>query len=125
MAPAHFRRSRRQCYRRRDDDADNDFRGASMSGAGDVQRVHLWISGRVQGVFFRSSTREQARTRGLTGWVRNAPDGRVEAEVQGPPTAVRQLVTECHEGPPGAAVTTVDVEEIAVVPGEEGFQVAR
>jgi acylphosphatase len=96
-----------------------------MSDADDVQRVHLWISGRVQGVFFRSATREQARARGLTGWVRNAPDGRVEAEVQGPSAAVERLVAECREGPPGAKVTTVDVEKIAVVPDEREFRVAR
>lgn len=49
-------------------------------------RVHVLVSGRVQGVWFRSSTRDEAARRGLTGWVRNLPDGRVEAEVQGPRT---------------------------------------
>lgn len=94
-----------------------------MSDNSNVRRVHLWISGRVQGVFFRSSTVQQARARGLTGWVRNAPDGRVEAEVQGPPTTVDELIAECRNGPPGADVTAVDVTETDVVPDEQGFSV--
>lgn len=96
-----------------------------MTDTGDVRRVHLWISGRVQGVFFRSATQEQAQARGLTGWVRNAPDGRVEAEVQGAPAAVEQLITECHNGPPAARVSEVQVAEIDVIPDEQGFAVAH
>jgi acylphosphatase len=95
-----------------------------MSETTDVRRVHLWISGRVQGVFFRSATQEQARERGLTGWVRNAPDGRVEAEVQGARSAVDELIAECREGPPGAKVADVEVDDIAVVADEQGFSVA-
>ena len=95
-----------------------------MTDSGDMRRVHLWISGRVQGVFFRSTTQEQARARGLTGWVRNAPDGRVEAEVQGATTAVEQLIAECHNGPPAARVADVQVDEIDVIPDEQGFAVA-
>lgn len=96
-----------------------------MSDTGDMRRVHLWISGRVQGVFFRSTTQEQAEARGLTGWVRNAPDGRVEAEVQGSPAAVERLIAECRNGPPAAHVTDVDVSEIDVIPNEQGFAVAH
>lgn len=95
-----------------------------MSDTKDVRRVHLWVSGRVQGVFFRSATQEQARARELTGWVRNARDGRVEAEVQGSPTAVDQLIAECRNGPPAAKVADVEVAEIDVVPDEQGFAVA-
>jgi acylphosphatase len=91
----------------------------------DVRRVHLWISGRVQGVFFRSTTRAQAQARGLTGWVRNAPDGRVEAEVQGASAAVEQLIAECRDGPPAARVTEVHVTDIDVIPNEQGFAVAH
>jgi acylphosphatase len=94
-----------------------------MSDTNNVRRVHLWFSGRVQGVFFRSATVEQARARALTGWVRNAPDGRVEAEVQGASTAVDELIAECRSGPPAANVTAVDVTEIDVVPDEQGFTV--
>jgi acylphosphatase len=96
-----------------------------MTDSGDLRRVHLWISGRVQGVFFRSATQEQAQARGLTGWVRNAPDGRVEAEVQGAPAAVAQLIAECHNGPPAARVAEVQVDEIDVIPNEQGFAVAH
>jgi len=95
-----------------------------MTDSGEARRVHLWISGQVQGVFFRSTTQEQARARGLTGWVRNAPDGRVEAEVQGAPAAVEQLIAECRDGPPAARVADVQVNEIDVIPDEQGFAVA-
>lgn len=86
-----------------------------------LRRVHLWVSGQVQGVFFRATTRDQARSRGLTGWVRNAHDGRVEAEVQGASAAVEQLIVECRSGPPAARVDEVEVEEISVVPDERSF----
>jgi len=91
----------------------------------DLRRVHLWVSGRVQGVFFRATTRDEARSRGLTGWVRNAPDGRVEAEVQGAPEDVAQLIDECRSGPPAAQVDEVDVEDISVVPDERSFDLAH
>lgn len=96
-----------------------------MGDTDDLRRVHLWVSGRVHGVFFRATTRDEARARGLTGWVRNAPDGRVEAEVQGAPEAVAQLIDECRSGPPGAEVDDVDVEEIDVVPDERSFDLAH
>ncbi len=96
-----------------------------MGDNNDLRRVHLWVSGRVQGVFFRATTREQAEARGLTGWVRNAPDGRVEAEVQGAPDAVEQLIDDCRSGPPAAQVDEVDVEEISVVPDERSFDLAH
>lgn len=95
-----------------------------MNDTDNLRRVHLWISGRVQGVFFRSSTQQQARARGLTGWVRNTPDGRVEAEIQGVPGAVERLIAECRSGPPAAHVTDVQIAEIDVVPDEQGFAVA-
>lgn len=96
-----------------------------MSDTQDLTRVHLWISGRVQGVFFRSTTQEEAQARGLTGWVRNAPDGRVEAEVQGPPDAVDALIAECRAGPGLATVDDVQVEQIDVVAAEQRFELAH
>jgi acylphosphatase len=76
----------------------------------------------VQGVFFRYETRERARGRGLGGWVRNLPDGRVEAVFEGPADAVEAMVEWCRSGPRGASVT--DVESIAEDPeGLEGFEV--
>lgn len=88
-------------------------------------RVHLWIAGRVQGVFFRATTSDEAKSRGLTGWVRNTADGRVEAEAQGTRSAVDDLIDECRTGPPHASVTDVEVETIAVVPDEERFEVVN
>lgn len=89
----------------------------------ELTRVHLWIAGRVQGVFFRATTSAEARARGLTGWVRNAADGRVEAEVQGVPSAVDEFIDECRAGPFLATVTDIDVEPIDVVAGEGRFEV--
>jgi acylphosphatase len=93
----------------------------ARTDADDATRVHLWISGRVQGVFFRATTEDEARRRGLTGWVRNADDGRVEAEVQGPPDAVDELIDECRTGPPAARVEDVEVTPIEPVGNESGF----
>lgn len=72
-------------------------------------RVHLHINGRVQGVFFRDSTRQMAQSMGLTGYVKNLPDGRVEVVVEGEKENVDQLVKWCHTGPPGAIVSSVEV----------------
>jgi len=72
-------------------------------------RAHVWVSGRVQGVFFRSETQEAARRRGVKGWVRNLPDGRVEAVFEGEEKAVNELIEFCKRGPPGAVVTSVKV----------------
>jgi len=73
-------------------------------------RVHLIIKGFVQGVFFRASTRETAVRLNLTGWVRNLPDGNVEAVFEGPVENLRQAVQWCIQGPRGARVVSVDEE---------------
>ncbi len=75
------------------------------------KRVHLWISGVVQGVGFRAAARRQARSLGVSGWVRNLPDGRVELVAEGPAEAVDALVAWAHRGPMGAHVTEVQVRE--------------
>jgi len=72
-------------------------------------RAHILISGRVQGVFFRSETQDEAVRHGLTGWVRNLPDGRVEAVFEGEKDKVDSLIEFCRRGPPGARVTRVEV----------------
>ena len=72
-------------------------------------RAHLLISGRVQGVFFRATMQEEAEKLGVTGWVRNLPDGRVEAVVEGPEDKVKQLIEWAHHGPPAARVEKVEV----------------
>jgi len=70
----------------------------------------VFVSGRVQGVSFRATTRETAREHGVDGWVRNLDDGRVEAVFEGPPDAVEAMVECCHEGSERAHVEDVDVE---------------
>ncbi|MEM3641158.1 MAG: acylphosphatase [Candidatus Bathyarchaeia archaeon] len=72
-------------------------------------RAHVFISGHVQGVFFRSKTKYEADKRGVGGWVRNLPDGRVEAIFEGEENAVRELIEFCKRGPPGARVANVKV----------------
>jgi len=72
-------------------------------------RAHVWISGRVQGVFFRAHTKEVAEKLGLTGWVRNLPDGRVEAVFEGEEEAVKEAIEWCKRGPPLAKVEKVEV----------------
>ena len=80
----------------------------------DVERVRLRITGRVQGVWYRGSMRDEAGRLGVRGWARNLPDGSVEAVVEGEPAAVRRLIAWCHSGPPGARVTEVrETEEPA------------
>jgi len=73
------------------------------------KRAHVFISGLVQGVFFRAETQTRARRLGVTGWVRNLWDGRVEAVFEGEEEAVERMVSWCHRGPPGARVENVEV----------------
>lgn len=74
-------------------------------------RRHIRVSGRVQGVLFRSAVQEQALEAGVSGWVRNLPDGRVEAVLEGEEGAVDQVIAFCRRGPPYARVDGVDVRE--------------
>ena len=74
-----------------------------------LTRAHLIVKGRVQGVFYRASARRKAEELRLTGWVRNNPDGTVEAVVEGDTDMVEKFVNWCHEGPPNARVAAVDV----------------
>ena len=75
-----------------------------------IVRAHLFISGRVQGVFYRACTRDESHKRKLTGWVKNLYDGRVEAVFEGEEEAVQSMISWCHRGPAHAAVTAVAVE---------------
>ena len=89
----------------------------------DSSRARVRVSGRVQGVFFRDSTREKAQELGLSGYVTNTPDGDVEAVFEGPPESVEEMVRWCGQGPSQASVENVDVEYES--PGDDltGFEV--
>ena len=76
----------------------------------------------MQGISFRVAARDRARSRGIAGWVRNRPDGRVEAVFEGAEEAVRSLVDWCGRGPVGAEVESVDVAW-EPVEGEQGFAI--
>jgi len=90
-----------------------------------MKQIHAFISGKVQGVWFRESTRREADRLGVVGWVRNTPDGRVEGMFQGPDDAVEALIAWCQQGPPDARVRSVKVQEMPVTEGLGGFQVLR
>jgi len=81
-----------------------------VSGVAKLVRAHIYVSGLVQGVFFRASMQEVARSLGVTGWVRNLPDGRVEAVVEGDEDKVRKLIEWAWRGPPLARVENVEVK---------------
>lgn len=72
-------------------------------------RAHVIVSGRVQGVYYRYATREEAAMRGIRGWVRNLPDGRVEAVFEGEKEIVDQMIDFCQCGPANAKVSSVEV----------------
>ena len=73
---------------------------------------HVSVTGRVQGVFFRAWMHDQAVGLGVTGWVRNCPDGRVDSHIEGEEAAVRKLIDRLHEGPPSAKVEDVHVWDV-------------
>ncbi|MCJ7816706.1 MAG: acylphosphatase [Candidatus Aenigmarchaeota archaeon] len=84
--------------------------------------VHVFVKGVVQGVFFRSWTEQTARKLGLKGWVRNMPDGRVEALFEGNRNAVERMIELCRKGPPHAKVEYVQVRKEKPL-GLERFEV--
>jgi len=88
-----------------------------------MRRVHVLVTGRVQGVFFRASCAREARAHGVAGWVRNASDGRVEAVFEGSDAAVEAMVEWCRTGPAHARVDAIEVEREAPA-GDEGFHVS-
>jgi acylphosphatase len=79
---------------------------------------HLVLNGRVQGVFYRDWTVETARSLGLAGWVRNLPDGTVEAHLEGDEAALARMIEAMHDGPPRAAVDRIEQRDAQ----REGFQ---
>ncbi len=86
-------------------------------------RAHVIVSGRVQGVFFRAETRQAARRIGVSGWVRNLPDGTVEAVFEGTHAQVDAMLDWCRQGPPTARVDDLQVQEQAATGAFAGFDV--
>ncbi len=89
------------------------------------KRVHVIIEGRVQGVFFRAYTQEEATRMGLTGWVRNKTDGSVEAMVEGEADEVNMMIKWFHRGSPYADVRNVIVSEEEPVGDNKRFEIHR
>ena len=81
-----------------------------MTSAVEPRRVHLRISGRVQGVYYRASMLQKAQQLGLTGWVMNRSDGSVESVAEGSKEKLDELIAWCHQGPEGARVAAVDAQ---------------
>jgi len=88
----------------------------------DLARVHVWVSGRVQGVFFRAETQRAARDADVTGWVRNLSGGGVEAVFEGRPEAVATALAWIRHGPERAVVTDVTVRDESPE-GLAGFEI--
>jgi acylphosphatase len=95
-----------------------------VSAVGGRVRVHVVVTGRVQGVWFRESCRREADRLGVAGWVRNRADGEVEIEAEGPAGAVAALVDWARRGPDRAVVTGVSVDDVPPR-GETAFSVSR
>jgi len=87
-----------------------------------LARTHVWVSGRVQGVFFRAETQRAAREAGVAGWVRNVSGGGVEAVFEGRPEAVATALAWIHHGPERAVVTDVTVHD-ETPEGLAGFEI--
>ena len=90
-----------------------------------IRRVHLVVTGLVQGVWFRASMQREARRLGLCGWVRNRADGAVEAEAEGDSDAVAGLILWAQTGPSGAQVERVSVRALEPTGGDADFGVRR
>jgi len=87
-----------------------------------MKRAHVRIYGKVQGVWFRAHTKDMADKLGIKGWVRNVPDGSVEAVFEGDDESVEKIIEWCHRGPPLARVEGVEVE-YEEPRGEEKFEI--
>jgi acylphosphatase len=88
-------------------------------------RIRLIVKGRVQGVYFRASTVQQARHLGLTGWVMNHDDGSVELVAEGLSESIEELIAWCRQGPPGARVDEVDVQRQDLRGGFSEFRIRQ
>lgn len=89
------------------------------------QAIHAWVSGKVQGVYYRASTAKKAKALELTGWVKNLDDGRVELFAQGPENQIEKLLSWCEQGPILARVANIDTERVELDTHLDTFEVRR
>ena len=89
-----------------------------------MKRIHVYVNGRVQGVFFRAETQRTAAALNLTGWVRNMEDGRVEALFEGEDSDVDKMVAWCKTGPPASRVDHVEATEEPYTGNLKGFKIS-
>lgn len=94
-----------------------------MAALNENGRAHVWITGKVHSVNFRAVTRDEAKRVGVQGWVKNLPDGRVEAIFEGSRAAVQRMVSWCYSGPSTAEVEGVEVAWEDVTNGEGPFSI--
>lgn len=90
-----------------------------------IAQAHVFVKGRVQGIFFRAFVRQQAQALGLSGWVRNLPDGRVEAVLVGEKEKIKRVIKKCRQGPPLARVSEVEVAWSEPKEFFSGFEIRR
>lgn len=90
-----------------------------------MKAAHVMVSGRVQGVFFRQSTRREARQRNLYGWIRNLKDGRVEVFLQGEEESVNSLIDWLWTGPPSAEVSGLESDTVEIDPNIQDFLISN
>ena len=91
---------------------------------GKMRAIHAIIKGRVQGVFFRAYTRQTAEQLGITGWVRNKPDGTVECFAQGPEDALTEFIGFLHQGSPSSWVESVELHDVNVDADHRIFKIS-
>jgi acylphosphatase len=95
-----------------------------MTNEKDMLGAHVFITGRVQGVNFRWYTQREAQSLGVTGWIKNLSDGRVEAVFEGDSDIVHKIIAWCYAGHPSAGVDNVEVNYLAPTGEHSGFQIA-
>lgn len=88
-------------------------------------RAHIFVKGKVQGVYYRVWVRAQAKKLGLTGWVKNLADGRVEAVFEGPKDRIEEVISNCEIGPNVAGVKHIDIKWEKVSGEHTGFEIER
>ena len=88
-------------------------------------RAHIFVEGKVQGVYYRVWVRTQAEKLGLTGWVKNLADGRVEAVFEGPKDKVEEIISKCKIGSSVAGVKRIDIKREKATGEHAGFEIER